>query len=375
MVLCCNCSTPVFAIGTTQEESPLPVMPEPEASPAALVNEFICNSGSCKAPELATSYLNVQLRARLLTPLNAGFNKPGDRVLAVVSEAPGGIIGKCLPAGALLCGTVEGARSNGRLKQTGQLNFRFYSAVTPAGRLEVTLRPNTANGMVGPLGLNLPPSRKTALRNLFMTSSHIAIPLAIGSGGISIAITAGAGAVIGALLSDDHKYLRGAARGAWDASGLSVFDPLLFKAPQAIIPQGTAITLISEGPINLPNSMLKTGSNGASALLDPPLAYKLLRPRGAATVLSTAARIINQPNARSGESAATSQDSPANPSAATECVADIEEFLRQKNLAAAMQALSQTCSLYPHDPVVKREKAKLLNLVTGQPSCSQDRPQ
>ena len=345
------------------------VAPDPEPSQSMLVNEFILNSQTGAIPQGRDLEITIaQIKARLLTPINSGFNKPGDPVTAVVSEPIKGDLGPIVPVGSFLQGSIEGYQEHGHMKKEGMLYVRFYRAYTPQGRIDLDLVIANKDGIIHPLHYRQPPTRKQVLRQLLMQSSHIAIPLAIGTGGMSLAITTGAGAVIGGVLADNHQYFRGAVRGAWDASGFSILDPLIFKGPQAVMPWGTLITLRLINPVSIPHNVCVAALKSAVPNQNPfgaaPFSYNLPTATGSRTVLSTAARLLpgnsaalqTWPAAVTTNRIAPEADNP---------LSEVDELLSQKNLAAAMGALDRAYARYPDDPRVLAKRNELIPMVTG----------
>ena len=169
-----------------------------DSSPVNCVNDFIRNSHTAGEQTLVTrSVQNLHVVVRLLTPLNSNFSHIVNPVRVVVTQSVGGNAKPILPPGTILEGYVEGQQSNGRLRRDGSIILKFYWATIGGQRFDLHLVPDTANGALYPYHLRSPMTGKQKLRLILMAANKIAIPCALGSGGISLAITVGAGAVIG----------------------------------------------------------------------------------------------------------------------------------------------------------------------------------
>lgn len=333
------------------------------------VNRFIANSGSvCTENEREVVFDSFELTAKLLHPLNSGFNQPGDSVTAVVAEPVAEKIRSFLPVGTVLRGDVEDVRANGRFRREGALSVRFYQFDSSIGKVDLHLAPASSDTFVHPV--HLPPGRKQIIRGILMRVTSLAVPLAIGSGGVSLAITAGAGAMIGAALADDHKYIHGAIRGAWDGAGLSILDPLLFKGSRVVLPAGTLLSLRLLVPARIPRSATPCPISGS---VDGRIFASLPSSRGQPAqpalraVLSTSARVISQTGGQlqGTEFASSGQDQQAAIGAQDDPLRQEKEFLAQKNLAAALNALDEACTRNGDDPRINLERERLLPLLTG----------
>ncbi|HEY9870404.1 MAG TPA: hypothetical protein V6D08_14665, partial [Candidatus Obscuribacterales bacterium] len=206
------------------------------------VNEFVLNSGGGGDSGLVRRKIeSLHLCVRLLTPLNSNFNLPGDRVAAMVTASRDEQSRAVLPPGTILEGAIERARSSGRPNRHGEIFLRFYRARVGDRWFALSLIPDSETGSLGPAPSE--PTGRERLRRVLIFSTSLAVPLAIGTGGISLAITAGAGAVFGALLAEDRHFVRGAMRGAWEGSGLAVLDPLVSKGKPVALGEGTLLAL------------------------------------------------------------------------------------------------------------------------------------
>ncbi|MGH9549590.1 MAG: hypothetical protein ACRD3W_09450, partial [Terriglobales bacterium] len=189
----------------------------PEQTPAQAMNRFTVRSFDQK-PEPIVDLQNVSLVVSLMTPLNSKLNREGDLIRAEVVSSSTTNGAPWLPKGTILEGSVEGAHNSTFCRTDGRLFLRFYTATINGNELDVNIAPSAGGDRwVHPAKSKM--TKKAMVRNALMAATFIAVPLAIGTGGTSLAITAGAGAVIGGVLADDGKHLQGAVNGAWEGSG------------------------------------------------------------------------------------------------------------------------------------------------------------
>ncbi|MCC6475291.1 MAG: hypothetical protein IT514_16275, partial [Burkholderiales bacterium] len=271
--------------------SPLPADLHPPSelaqTPVGQLNQFINNStaGGAGSGHRASLQLDrLTIDARLLTPLNSDFNCPGDPVRAKVIACSDGRASGALPPGTVLEGFVEGVSHSGRPRCDGSIIVRFYWARVGTRVIDLNLASTSKDGCEHPRAASL--SKKQLLRGALMSAATIAIPLAVGSGGISLAITTGAGAALGTLFADDGKRLQGALRGAWEGSGLSGIDRLVGKGRPVMLAEGAEIQLrITERLVldDVPSDASRCAIPSA-----PPTASRLLP----IPFLSTRARLI-----------------------------------------------------------------------------------
>lgn len=312
---------------------------------SAQVNSFILNSGSIHSkPQAKKSLDNLQLNARLLTPLNSNFVYAGYPIKAVVISTVARNTPAVLPPGTILEGFVENSQLNARLSQPGSIFLRFYRAYVVNRGFDVDFIADTADGALHPSPFSQKNSTKEAWRNLLTLSSNIAIPCAIGTSGMSLAITAGAGAVLGAALADDGKYLQGAVRGAWDGAGLNRLDPIVCKGPAVILPQGSIIRVRQTGTWSYPSLPVSAGRRQAPLINYPPL-------------LATSVRLLNSQAPDMVQADSSVQD-----------LQRVSTLIEQKNLAAALQLIEECHQKYPSDQEVSGRYKQLLQMVCGEMS-------
>jgi hypothetical protein len=348
------------------------------ASPPALtdverVNEFIDNSEPTGSePGKNGGFTEgLKIKARLLTPLNSTFSRSGDPVIAVISEAAPGELGSLLPTGTRLYGNVEFSRPSSRPRKDGLILIKFYEAAANGRRIDLQFALSSQDRLLHPVSLGM--TRKQKVRSFLIMTSRITIPLAIGSGGISMAITAGAGALIGGVLADNHKYLQGALQGAWESSILSAFDPLVYKGGSVVIPWGSVITLRLEDESCTADKTTTSSPVWSRHPLRPNQAAALLSqppPSGPRAILTTSARLLKEhaqkESAVSSRHAIEAAGTPADQAVSE--LAKAQKFIDEKNLAAALGAIDKASALQPTDPRIEAERDKLYQMVTGGPS-------
>jgi hypothetical protein len=347
----------------------------------ALVNDFIINSKYSRSVKCSETRVDdLKIWVRLLTPVNANFNRPGDPIVAIVGDL-GDLKRDFLPCGTVLRGCVEGAQRNGRLRRNGQLFLRFYWAEIGNRRVPVDFIANTENGFIqpaDPCNFHRPLTKREKIRPLLLASSRIAIPLAIGSGGLSLAVTTGAGAVIGAVTAENHKYVSGTLRGAWDGAGLNILDPLVCKGQTVQLALGTPILLRLQGPIDVASLIEAARYIGKQERgLAEHVAVRAVLPRtnkyesrGKAkrTLKSTAedfpvvnvedvaGRYCDVRNSLANNHKTTSDDP----------LCQVRRYMDEKNLAAALDAINHAYGQFPDNPEVIETRNELLRYVTGQ---------
>src|SRR5262249_31368086 len=110
----------------------------------------------------------------------------------------------------------------------------------------------TVDGAMKPAPQTAALTRKQTLRRMLILTSSLAIPMAVGTGGLSLAVSAGTGAVIGGLLADDKHYFKGMAEGALQGSGLAILSPLVRKGRTVNLAWGMPLQLKLADPVSLP---------------------------------------------------------------------------------------------------------------------------
>jgi len=336
----------------------------PPLSNTGVVNEFITNSRMSAAPDAPTETIaNLKIVVKLQAPLNSDFSKPGDPVEAEIAEPVAGLTESAMPVGSVLHGYVERSVASGRMSRHGQLYVRFYWIEQGGRWQELYANAGEMQGDRMPVRV----TRKQVLRGILMTATMMAVPMAIGTGGMSLAITAGAGAVVGAALADDRKYVKGAVRGAWQGSGLSVLDPLVAKGKQVRLPAGQRLELALAEPLTLPaGSRARAPAAQPSGQAATTNAWGRIVPglqdAGPDSVLRTSARIIS---ANEAEKPAGSLPPDAGDIAPPAVVERCREYVSQKNLAAALDAAEKAHRQYPRDPELNKFRRELLTRVSG----------
>lgn len=110
-------------------------------SESGLANAFIMNSGGpADRPLTHLKATKLKLQAQLLTPLNSSFNRQGDVILAIVTAAPDGDLGRVLWPGAILEGSVSRARPASRLQTSGKVIVNFYRAYVGDTRIALDVQ-------------------------------------------------------------------------------------------------------------------------------------------------------------------------------------------------------------------------------------------
>lgn len=271
--------------------------------------------------------------AKLLTPLNTKVAAAGDLVRAEVTASRTANGAPWLPIGSILEGTVEQSDKEGRCRKNGAIYVRFYYATAGSDTFELSSAPNTADSALHALPRKV--TTKAKIRGALLTATFIALPFAIPSMGTALAISAGAGAVIGGVLADDHKYLQGAIAGAWQGSGLSVFNPIVQKGRSVVLPVGTTLSLNLTDETQVPRSVLIAAERQQKLQESPPA----VTTETHATILST-----------------------VNPD---KIIARCHTLIEQKDLASAIDVLDKALERAPECQPIKEYRDKLLSDVTA----------
>lgn len=368
-VVLINCAS--AALAKKERSFTVPVMPDIDRQgQSQLVNNFILNSNARETTDSSSNAQTAEVKvyAHLLTALNSNFNLPGDSVEAVVDGTPGS---SSLPPGTILEGMVENTCKNARLHQDGQLFVRFYRAVYANRAVDVDFLICTQDGAVRPgdrINFHPPMSRKQKVRLLLTSAGRVAVPLAVGSGGLSLAITAGTGAILGALLADDHRYLSGTIRGAWEGAGLTFLDPFVCKGATVQLRSNTPLVLHSQVPFDLAG--LTTAATAVQQPL-PCISIQSILPDKQAVSLTTHAQLVNQANSGIEKSANnfSNQDDIDNSAHVDRCIIDplsrTRMYIEQKNLAAALKAVNDAYAEFPDNAEVRKLHDQILPFVTG----------
>lgn len=303
-------------------------------------NSFAVRDLSRK-PEAMVTFNTAMIVVKLLTPLNSEFNKEGDTIQAEVLESNTGAGRWWLPPGTILTGCVERADHSNYAQTNARLYIRFYDANCEGKTFTISSLPDTRDTAIHPSPKKL--STKGKIRNVLMAATFVAVPLAVGTFGTSVAITAGAGAVIGGVLADDGKHIQGAISGAWEGSGLGVLDPIVRKGAPAILPADTKIALQLREPAQVPLSVVKLARQ------------KQLqgdKPSPAAS-LATQAKIVK----------------PLDVAAVQE---RCNQLLEQKNLASALALLDQSLRTSPDNETLSTMRSRVLQEIGATDISSSD---
>lgn len=332
----------------------------PDSNALDQVNEFISHSKTVgKKPDRTVQVNNGQVVARLTTPLNSSFNQSGDEVKAVVVSSTNQNGKPWLEEGTILEGTVEASKKATYGQTDGTLVIRFYKAKFGDKQIELFTSSDTDDGAIKPEQKAL--TKKQKIRGVLMTVSRIAIPAAIGTGGMSIAISAGAGAAIGLAFSDKGKRIKGTVRGAYEGAGLSFLDPVICKGNTVVMAEGTPIGLQLNEPVSVPPyvGIATNTSNTFSDISGTLLSKKKVDT--SVTRLDTHAQILGQGGVKSSSDSASEDDGHLDA---------VNRKIAQNDLAGALTALTSAEELYPQDPKLKQMHIELFNLVSGQSTAS-----
>ncbi len=221
------------------------------------VNGFLL--GPTRVKERKLEIVSGQLIVKLLTPVNTLVQQTGDPVAVEVVKSTGPNGKAWLPVGTKLEGTISQAETAHRGKRDAVVFMSFESASYGGSEFELIAQPATNDGGLHPL--SKPMTKKQVVKNLLFTATFVAVPLAIGTGGTSLAITTGAGAVIGGVLAEKGHHISGAFDGAWRGSGLSVLDPLVKKGENVELGVDTTFQLSLTNPIKVPAQIVRLAQN------------------------------------------------------------------------------------------------------------------
>ncbi|MBS1955891.1 MAG: hypothetical protein JST89_17030 [Cyanobacteria bacterium SZAS-4] len=336
---------------------------EQPPTPTQVVSEFISHSaapGSPKPDMVTTS--DGQIYVRLITPLNSSFNMSGDVVKAVVVGSSNKHGKPWLQEGAILEGRVEDAKKATYAQTDGSLVVRFYDLVLDNHHIELFTTPDTDDHTLKPSPVHLT-TKKQRVRGILMTVTKIAIPAAIGTGGMSIAITAGAGAAIGLAFSDKGKRIKGTVRGAWEGAGLNALDPLVCKGNSVILPEGTPLQLQLSEPVTAP----KYVANSNEQQITADVAASLSAGASSVTQLATHAQIVKNSSTSAAVTSTSETDAKIDP------LLSVNKKIAQNDLAGAITALTEAERLYPQDENVKNMRKRIFEIVSGQKSSDNNR--
>lgn len=321
------------AARSTADDAYLKSLLQNDRSEVAIFNDFRVQEFS-KKEEKTVALDQANAIVELATPLNSRISGPGDPVRAVVksSRLPSGK--PWLPEGTELDGVIEEVKNATFAKTDAKLCLRFYTATVNGKTFPINTAPATADKRVHPE--KLPVTRKRQIRNVLMAASFIAIPLAIGTGGTSIAISTGAGAIIGGVLADNGKHVQGAVNGAWEGSGLGVLDPIVKKGRTVQLAQGTQLELELREEIHVPVSVIR-------------LAAEQERERESPSVVATDthAKLI-------------SVHTPSE----EDCLSQCRRLITQNDLAGALNAAEQALRDHPDSRQLKTLRTTIIQNAT-----------
>lgn len=316
------------------------------ASEVDTVNEFVFNSRLSTLPkEQLCTVETGRIFARLQTPLNSSFNLAGDTVKAVVVGSEKADGKPWLEEGSILEGCVESSEKSKFNSTDGAILVRFYSVRVRSRVIDISsVGPDTQDQMLRP-NPNRTVSKKQRARGILMTATRMAVPMAIGSGGLSLAITSGAGAVIGGALAEKGKHVEGAVKGALEGAGMGFINPLITKGESVIMAQGTPLILQLSESIRVPkydcNSKEQAGANQIS---------------GSASILKTSAKILTPDN--------VAETSLQTIKKKKELLDSIDQKLAQSDLASAVALLEEAENVDPDDSQIKALHGRIFNFIT-----------
>lgn len=348
-----------------------PMPPSETDSRVGITNRFIFQGTETRPLHFKAK--EATLRALLLTPVNSSFNHTGDLVQAQIISPPEGDLGRLLPAGTVLFGLIDRARPAARFQQNGKIMLLFYGARVGKVNFQLDWITDSENRE-----LPLPIVEKTnrqKLRVVLMTANRLAVPAAFGSGGLSLAITTGTGALIGGALADNKHYLSGAARGAWEGAGLTVLDPLLQKGTEAIFPVGTTLELKLSHPVDL--TVPTFIANRLQLFEQTNTSLGVSRARSSEDksreYLITWARILPRsglPTQRLVTFAQVESNDSAETNASNAQLQEVTRCLNRKDLAGAIAAAEQAFKLHPNNSQVAKVRAELLQMILAPPNTA-----
>ncbi len=343
-LLCIICATPIAESKDIDAVSLYHAFEE-DQTPVEMVNHFSVRNFS----DLRRPTVNIErgsLSVELITPLNSMLHIEGAPIRAKVisSRLANGV--EWLPRGTFLDGTIEGVQSATYGRTDGALCLRFYAARFNDETFEITCLPKTKDALIHPTAKK--PTKKAIARQILMSASFIAIPMAIGSGGTSIALTTGAGAIIGGVFADDGKHISGAVNGAWEGSGLGFFDPIVKKGKSVVLPAGTRLELTLQEPIREPLAIFQVARSEQKKHDSDQTAIELSTKE---TVLHTKA---------------------IDPKLVTE---QYQRLIAQNNLAGAIGVLDEAIASDPDNKELQDELHKLTSRITGSDAVTSKRRQ
>ena len=265
---------------------------QPEESMTERVNSFRVVDVSKREKTVTVS--NATAVIKLLTPLNSTFHHAGDSVRAEVISSSNAKSKPWLPSGTILTGYVEQVDPATFGRTDAAFHIGFYEGSWDGNTFDLTTIPSSKNGALTPLPTKL--TKKAKVQNLLMAATFIAVPLALGTGGTSLAIRSGAGMVIGGALAEKGHHISGAVNGAWEGAGLGVLDPLVKKGHDVVMPEGTTIAITLSEPTSLKRSIVldarRQNSEASSATLSTNA--KIVSHEDIASIRGHCNQLLNQ---------------------------------------------------------------------------------
>ena len=231
---------------------------------------------------------------KLLTPLNSTFHKNGDEVRAEVISSSTQNEKAWLPVGTVLTGYVDQVDQATFGRTDAQFHIAFYKGSWNGKTFELVTVPDKKDGVITPLPIAL--TKKAKVQRLLMAATFIAVPLAVGTGGTSLAIRAGAGMVIGGALAEKGHHISGAVNGAWQGAGLGFLDPVVKKGKDVILPEGTQLAIKLREPTVLSQSIVADARRQQSdvAITTLSTSAKIFTPESFETIKKQCDLLVNQ---------------------------------------------------------------------------------
>ncbi|HEY9679230.1 MAG TPA: hypothetical protein V6C76_14570 [Drouetiella sp.] len=313
------------------------------------VNDFIGHSKVIGKPSKKLVHVaQGQINAKLITPLNSSFNHSGDDVKAVVVSSKSESGKPWLAEGTILEGTVETARKATYGQSDGSLTIRFYRARHGDDVIDLFAASETDDGTIKP-GAPKPPTKKQKIRGILMTVTKIAVPAAIGTGGMSLAITTGAGAAIGLAFSEKGHRVSGTVSGAWEGAGLNFLDPIVCKGATVVVPADTQIQLQLSEAVEAPE--VKAEEKKSTFRTEDEESTSI-------ATIQTHAQILTPDTIAQNE--AKSQ----------QALARVNKKIEQNDLAAALVELQKAEDDNPNDSKLRDLHDQLLGMISGKTKTS-----
>ncbi|MCP5109254.1 MAG: hypothetical protein GY953_00305 [bacterium] len=173
---------------------------------------------------------------RMVNSINTRTAQPGDRVY-LRTASPIAVDGRILvPVDSYVQGAVTHSKRSGRIKGKAQLAIRLESLTLPRGAT-LKFAPKLDSVDAGDSG-----------QKVDKTESMVNQSATKGEDAKTIAILAGSGASVGALVGRD---LRGAGIGAGVGAGVGLATVLLGRGREVELRQGTTLDVVLDRPVLL----------------------------------------------------------------------------------------------------------------------------